>query len=117
MLRCPVMMAAMAAPPIGTRIRLRRQALHLTQQQLAEKLGVARDTVSAWERGAQSPARNEGRLVEVLGISLATDSEQRVLRDDYERSLWSELAYMKDDEQRWQIIEASRAAAAGKRAG
>jgi transcriptional regulator with XRE-family HTH domain len=64
----------MAPTSAGTRIRLRRQALKLTQQQLADKLGVDRATVSAWERGKHYPDRNEGAVEAVLGISLAADA-------------------------------------------
>jgi transcriptional regulator with XRE-family HTH domain len=77
----------MAGHPAGTRIRLRRQALKLTQQQLAEKLGVDRATVSAWERGKQYPDRNEGAIEAVLGISLTAapeappDPQEEALRD------------------------------------
>lgn len=34
-----------------------RFALHLTQQQLAEKLGCSQDAVSAWERGYRNPSK------------------------------------------------------------
>jgi transcriptional regulator with XRE-family HTH domain len=80
------MIAGMADAPIGKRIRLRRQALKWTQQQLADKLHVNRATVSAWERGKQLPERNEGAIEAALGISLAEngtpwyDSEDPVER-------------------------------------
>ena len=67
------MIALMADNPLGRRIRLRRQALKLSQQELADKVGVNRATVSAWERGKQLPQRNEGAIEAALGISLAED--------------------------------------------
>jgi transcriptional regulator with XRE-family HTH domain len=71
------MIAVMADAPMGKRIRLRRQALKLTQQELADRLGVNRATVSMWERGRQLPQRTEGAIEAVLGISLSGD------RDDW----------------------------------
>lgn len=71
MLRPAVMMAGMADLPIGRRIRLRRQALKWSQQELADRLGVNRATVSMWERGRQMPARTEGAIEAELGISLS----------------------------------------------
>ena len=40
---------------IGTKIRLRRQALKLSQEELAELANVARQTVSSWERNFFTP--------------------------------------------------------------
>jgi transcriptional regulator with XRE-family HTH domain len=65
------MIAGMADVPVGRRIRLRRQALKWSQQELADQLGVNRATVSAWERGKHLPERTEGAIESVLGISLA----------------------------------------------
>jgi transcriptional regulator with XRE-family HTH domain len=76
------MIAVMADAPMGKRIRLRRQALKLTQQQLADKLGVNRATVSMWERGRQLPQRTEGAIEAVLGVSLTDDRDDWYDRDD-----------------------------------
>lgn len=54
----------------GAIIRKARQRRFLTQAQLAERLGVAREAVSAWERGRHSPLRYAGAIEEVLGITL-----------------------------------------------
>ena len=40
---------------IGERIRKRRLELHLSQEQLAEKLGVSNKTISKWETGESNP--------------------------------------------------------------
>lgn len=40
---------------LGKRIRSAREGNHLTQAQLAEKIGAKRETVSAWEHGRQLP--------------------------------------------------------------
>lgn len=56
---------------IGAKIRLRRKLLKLTQEDLAELVGVARQTVSAWERGSFVPdGENLIALARVLKISI-----------------------------------------------
>ena len=42
-------------PDIPTRLRTARKAAGLTQQQLAERLGVRQSRVSEWERGDHEP--------------------------------------------------------------
>jgi transcriptional regulator with XRE-family HTH domain len=79
----------MADPSTAKRIRLRRQALGLTQQQLADELRVNRATVSAWERGKQAPDKHEGRIEAVLGISLSGDPPVEEYTDPTERALWA----------------------------
>lgn len=78
------MIAVMAETPVpvGRRIRLRRQALKWSQEELAGRLHVNRATVSAWERGRQLPERNEGAIEAVLGISLSQDEAPWYDQDD-----------------------------------
>ena len=40
---------------IGNRIRERREAMKLSQKQLAKNLGVNHSTVSTWEKGIAEP--------------------------------------------------------------
>jgi len=47
------------------RIRAARKSLHLTQLELAEKLGVAEATISRWETGALIPSRAMDNLMRV----------------------------------------------------
>ena len=72
---------------LGTKINQYRQQSGLTQEQLAERMNVTRQTVSNWERGINEPDfAGLCRLAEVLGITLndfvendrvaATESEQ-----------------------------------------
>ena len=82
------MIAGMADVPVGRRIRLRRQALKWSQQELADKLGVNRATVSAWERGKHLPERTEGAIESVLGISLPGPDETEDYTDPVERAIW-----------------------------
>lgn len=80
------------AQPIGTLIAKRRHVLGLSQQQLAARVGVARDTVSMWERNRQFPHRHLGKLEDVLGISLAENgTEPQPPTDPRERELWALL--------------------------
>jgi hypothetical protein len=67
------MMALMPNRSIGERIRLRRHVLGLTQQALADAVGVNRSTVSAWETGKQQPERHEGMIEAVLRFSLTSN--------------------------------------------
>jgi transcriptional regulator with XRE-family HTH domain len=41
---------------LAKRMRLSRQMADLDQQQMADRLGVARTTVSTWERGETEPS-------------------------------------------------------------
>ena len=53
----------------GNEIRKLRKRLGLTQQQLADKLGVDRTTVSRWERGEVEPSpMAERQLEELKGV-------------------------------------------------
>jgi transcriptional regulator with XRE-family HTH domain len=57
----------------GDEIRVRRQRLGLSQQQVAEAVGVERVTISRWESGIRAPTRESlSRLLEIYG---ATDAE------------------------------------------
>lgn len=40
---------------IGTRLKEKRIEMKLTQEQLSEKLGVSRQTISSWENGRSYP--------------------------------------------------------------
>jgi transcriptional regulator with XRE-family HTH domain len=107
------MIAVMAAQTIGRRIRLRRQALKLTQQQLASKLGVDRATVSAWERGRHLPERNQGAIESVLGITLE-EEDAETYTDPKEAELWSLTSFTEDE--RRELIRAYREGP-GRKAG
>lgn len=56
---------------IGSNIQSRRKMVELTQEQLAERLGVSRQTVTKWETGESTPdLANAVALAEVLDVSL-----------------------------------------------
>lgn len=56
---------------IGRNIQTLRKAAGLTQEQLAEKVGVSRQTVAKWESGESVPdLANGDTLARVLGVTL-----------------------------------------------
>ena len=56
---------------LAERIYSLRKERGLSQERLAEAVGVSRQTVSKWERGAAEPALEKLRaLAEVFGVSL-----------------------------------------------
>ncbi len=60
----------------GETIKQAREALRLTQEQLAEQLDVSRQAVSKWEADLSRPARGKlGRLSEILNIPPETWAE------------------------------------------
>jgi len=59
-----------ARPKVGAQIRRARQLLDMRQQDLADKLGVSRNTVDSWEHDRSYPQRKLARLEQVLGITL-----------------------------------------------
>lgn len=57
--------------PVGRALRRKREALFLTQSELAEKLGVSLRTVNAWEAGTTKPyLRHRKALLEFFHPSL-----------------------------------------------
>jgi len=56
---------------IGNRILELRKQKNLSQEQLAEKMGVARQTISKWELGETSPDLEQSkRLSQIFNVSL-----------------------------------------------
>lgn len=55
----------------GNVIREARERAGMTQQQLADQVGVSLRTVGNWERGKSSPRNREGRLRQLLGQHLS----------------------------------------------
>ena len=66
--------------PVSTNIKRYREAKDLTQEQLAEGLGVARSTVTQWENGWSSPRMGMvQKIAAFFGVSTAdivSDSAQ-----------------------------------------
>lgn len=62
---------------VGERIKRKREALGLTQQQLADKVGVARAAITQYEIGSKSPTVAVG-----VHIAKALDSTMDELFGD-----------------------------------
>lgn len=62
----------MASPPISNTIRrLRFDANEMTQQELADRIGMTRQTVAAIEQNKYSPSLEAAfRIAEVFGVGL-----------------------------------------------
>ena len=56
---------------IGNKILILRKQYNLTQEQLAEKMNVARQTISKWELGETSPDIEQAKkLSQIFNVSL-----------------------------------------------
>lgn len=55
-----------------TELKRRRKELGLTQAELAEKAGIAQNTISGYEAGERFPSRdNLGKLAEALDCKIS----------------------------------------------
>jgi putative transcriptional regulator len=68
---------AVARPGIGGVIKAAREQAGLSQEQLAQKLGVTRQTVGSWERGKTQPSLTMiALLCKLLDINVTFDRSQ-----------------------------------------
>jgi transcriptional regulator with XRE-family HTH domain len=59
----------MNAERFGEKLRALREAADMTQQDLADRVGVRWESVSRWERGTREPAWSDVlKLAEALGV-------------------------------------------------
>lgn len=68
--------------PLSERIRRAREDKGLTQEQLAEAVGVSQRTIGNWERGASVPRNRLGRLENILDVSLRLAPDDAMASDD-----------------------------------
>ena len=103
-----------ARPKVGAQIRRARQLLDMRQQDLADKLGVSRNTVDSWENDRAYPQRTLAKLEQVLGVTLGGEAAQpepwRVPTDDWEQRILDDR-YLSDEDKRL-LISSSRDARA-----
>jgi DNA-binding transcriptional regulator YiaG len=59
-------MSESRSPWDADRVRALRERLGLTQQQLADELGVRQQTVSEWETGVYQPRGASARMLRVV---------------------------------------------------
>lgn len=81
---------------IAKKIRILRKSRGLTQQQLAELLGVQRATISNYEIGRRSPHIKElEKLADILGVNLEYFG---VLNNDLDELIAKARVVFDDDE-------------------
>jgi transcriptional regulator with XRE-family HTH domain len=84
--------------PLGEQVRAARERRHLTQQQLADLLGVDRKTVDNWENHRTSPRNRMGALVawapELGGDESDAERDKAMLHDSIDRMDVRDLAKM-----------------------
>lgn len=65
----------MTETSLAVTIRRARERKRMTQDQLAEALGVSRSAVNAWENDRAVPQRSIGAIEEVLGITIPASED------------------------------------------
>ena len=74
-------MADIAQTPISSTLRTIRASLDLTQQQLADRLGVSFTTVNRWEGGVTAPQRAARIAINALAAEAGIDVAESVADD------------------------------------
>ena len=74
-------MADIANSPIGSTLRTIRASLDLTQQQLADRLGVSFTTVNRWEGGVTAPQRAARIAINALAVEAGIDVAEAAADD------------------------------------
>jgi len=73
----------------GEQIKEQRERRHLTQQELADELGVSLRTVGSWERGESVPRSRMGAIREVLHMETPDDNRaelSRLIKEEMDES-------------------------------
>lgn len=101
-----------ASMALGDRIKECRQAAHLSQEKVAELVGVSRQAVTKWEANQSAPnTENLFKLAEVLGTTvdflIRTDNgtasvAEQVYRMFKEDEAWKEAEAQRQRERNWQ---------------
>lgn len=101
---------------LGIKIRMAREAQGITQKELAERLGKAKNVISTYESGTRAIRVTElPLLAEALGVTisyffleLSIEDESRSLKPQHQRLLRWLLLWLKDFEQNdEEVIELS----------
>lgn len=86
---------------IGRKIKQQREAQNLTQQMLADKIGVSWEMISRYERGSSSPFTKIIDISDVLGVPISNLIDDRTdiinPRVPYFSSVPSEFVFRRSD--------------------
>lgn len=91
-------------PRLGTKIRRAIERRRMTQQQVADALGVSRSAVNAWVNGRAVPMNAIGALEALLDANLTEQDRGEVYTDPDELAIWS-ITTLPEDERRHLIGE------------
>lgn len=92
---------------LGRRLKEAREKTHLTQQQVADRLGISNGTLSGYERNYRDPDTDTlSKLAELYGVSVdwltgRTDKENEVVKESSELSEYRKKAI----EEIWKMSE------------
>ena len=95
---------------IGSYIAQKRRALNLTQEQLAERLGVSNKTISKWENGKCMPDYSViQKLCEALHVTLAELMDGKDSAEESDRTYDNEqildlIRHMQELEHQRQVL-------------
>jgi transcriptional regulator with XRE-family HTH domain len=101
----------------GELIREWREANHLTQEQLARKIGVSNRTPNRWETHKHIPQSKEWNALRRLGIELPEERGQLRMPDDVARQLADLQARVAELEATVAGLDEVRLAREGRAAG
>lgn len=96
---------------IGERIKEARKNMKMTQEQLAEKVGVSFQTVSSWEKGDYLPAMDK---LEILAASLAVTPTDLVSEKPISGPEWQLKDRMFSEDNMYRFIRTFASAAGCK---
>ncbi len=90
---------------LGDNIKRLREERHLTQQQLADKLYVSRQTVCRWENGSRCP---DLIMAKKLAVELDISLDELILDEDLKEFTKNDLPFHSDIVKRRKELEEKR---------
>lgn len=79
---------------IGSNLKYYRESKNLTQEQLADKVGVTCEMISRYERGINEPYKKIDLIADALNISkneLLQDKNSEIFKESYEIPLFTKI--------------------------
>ena len=90
---------------LGDKIKRLREERHLTQQQLADKLNVSRQTVCRWENGSRCP---DLIMAKKLAVELDISLDELISDEDLKEFTKNDLPFHSDIVKRRKELEEKR---------